>query len=278
MYLTYFIRSLTDNYHVFFMAMSICYCMAINKLMKKYLYTSEEVMIGILILFLFGIYHFSSAAIRQTVALGCGVFAFLEADRGSWKKYLLWIAIGMGFHNSAALLLLIYPLRYINLGKYGILLVAAMYGASLVIPKDFLMLIQMSQNSMDELRYSQYGSSYESELSLAGFIIQLIPLSLVYIRRNHLRLEEKTKNLFLNCAYLGVGFQSLVVIVAEFFRVSFYFAIFDIVLIPLALSTLPPKIQTLSKVAFVIGCLVYLFYIGTDATLPIPNEKASNYN
>lgn len=277
-YITYFVRCITENYHIFFMVMSAGYCIAIYKLLRKYLHTSDEVMIGILLLFLFGIYHFSSAAMRQTVALGFGILAFVEADRGNWKKYLLWIVLGMGFHNSAALLLLIYPLRYINLGKYGVLVVVAMYGVSLVIPKDFLMLIQLSQSSTDELRYSQYGSSYESELSLTGFFLQLIPLAIVYIRRDHLQLEERTKNLFLNCAYLGAGFQSLVVVVAEFYRVSFYYAVFDIVLIPLALSTLPKKVQTPAKIAFVLGCLVYLFFIGTDGTLPVPNAKTSNYN
>ena len=69
----------------------------------------------------------------------------------------------------------------------------------------------------------------------------------------------------------------MVVVVAEFYRVSFYFAIFDIVLIPLAFSTLPKNISGIAKAAFVLIGLIYLFFIGQGA-LPLPDASTSNYN
>ena len=245
--------------------------------MRKYLKSSNEILIGVFVLFIFQIYAFSVAAMRQTFALGFVILAFLEADKGRWKRFLLWIALGIGFHNSAVLGLIIYPLRNINLGKYGIFLVAALFGLSLALPRDFMMLIQQYIGFESDLRYFNYGSSYESELSLSGFIMQLIPLVIIYIRRDKLRLDNHTKNLFLNCAYLGAGLQSIVVVVAEFYRVSFYFAIFDIVLIPLAFSTLSPQTSRIVKTAFILVSLLYLFIISTGS-LPLPDASTSNYN
>lgn len=271
------IKYVTSNYHVFLCAMGLLYCVSIYKLMRKYLRHSDEILIGIIVLFIFQIYAFSVAAMRQTFALGFVILAFLDVDKGRWKRFLLWIVLGVGFHNSAILGLILYPLRNLNLGKYGILLVFALFGLSLVLPRDFMMLFQQQMGFESDLRYFKYGSSYESELSLSGFIMQMIPLALIYIRRNHIQLEKHTKNLFLNCAYLGAGLQSMVVVVAEFYRVSFYFAIFDIILIPLAFSTLPKSLSGVAKIAFLLACLLYLFVIGQGA-LPLPNAATSNYN
>ena len=271
------IKNITDSYKVFLCSMAVVYCLAIYKVMRKYLRHSSEILISFIVLFIFQIYAFSVAAMRQTFALGFVMFAFLEADKGKWKRFLLWIILGAGFHNSAILGLVLFPLRNLNLGKYGILIAFALFGLSLVLPRDFMMQIQQYIGFESDLRYFKYGSSYESELSLSGFIMQMIPLILIYIRRDHIQLEKHTKNLFLNCAYIGAGLQSMVVVVAEFYRVSFYFAIFDIVLIPLAFSTLPKNISGIAKAAFVLIGLIYLFFIGQGA-LPLPDASTSNYN
>lgn len=265
---TYAIRSITDNYHVYFFLMSIIYCSGLYFLLKRYLHKSDEILIAICVLFLFGIYYLSVAAMRQIAAIGFTIYAFMSADKGRWKSFLLLVGIAFCLHNSSLITLLFYPLKRLNLKSFGILIVAGFFILSLVIPKDFMMMLQFAMDS-DEIKYSQYGSSNEEGLSLSGFYLQLIPLIFVYLRRNKIPLKEETKNLFLNCAYLGAGFQALTPVVAEFFRVSIYFSIFDIVLIPLALSSLSKPYRVIGKGLFIAGCLVYLFVLSTENVMPI---------
>ena len=265
---TYLTRQFTSNYHIFFLIMSLPFCMGVYKLLTKYLHKADEMFLGVCILFLFGIFYLSMAAMRQTAALGFTILAFMAADKNKWKSFAMWAIIAAGFHNTAILALIMYPLRYLNLRKYGILIVVGLYALSLVIPKDFMMLLQLTLDS-DNMKYTQYGTDYESELSLSGFYLQLIPLIIVYIRREKLPFDERTRNLFVNCAYLGAGLQSLVTVVAEFYRLSIYFSVFGIVLIPLALSTFLKPYRTLGKIIFALGCLLYIFVLAPASVVPI---------
>ncbi len=274
--LTYVVRLVTDNYNVYFFVTSFFICNSLYKMMSRYFSLSSEVLIGICIFFVFGIYSFSVAAMRQTIALAFVVMAVLSLERGKWKFFIIWVLIATGFHNTAILSLLILPLKYFDLKWYGILVVLAFYCLSLVIPRDFASLM-IAASDVEGVKYGSYGKSYQSELSLAGFYLQLIPMLLVYVRRNHLGLEQKTKNLFLNSAYIGLGVQTMTTVVAEFYRISFYFCVFDIVLISLALTSLPKQYKTLAKITFVMGCLLYMFFIGQDGVLPLPDKNASNY-
>lgn len=265
--LTYIIRCVTDNYHVLFFICSAGYCIALYTLMRRYFSSAYQVLAAICILFLLGIFAFSMAGIRQTIAMGFTIFAFIEADRGNWKKFLLWIAIAFGFHNSSLIMLCIYPLRYINMGKYGFLLAAAFFSISFIMPQSVIDVLQ-GQEMVSE-RFGSYGTIYESHQNYSGFILQVILLLVAFLRKKHLKMNEKTRNLFFNMAFLGVATQSMTMIIAEFFRVSLYFCVFDIVLVPLALMTFTGKNNYIYRFIFIAGCLLYIFVL-SSGVLPIP--------
>lgn len=262
----YLIRCLTDNYHIFFLVCSAGYCIALYALMRRYFSSAYQVLAAICILFLLGIFAFSMAGIRQTMAMGFTILAFIEADKGNWKRFLLWIAIAFGFHNSSLMMLCVYPLRYINLGKYGFLLVAVFFSVSFIMPQNVIDVLQ-GQEMVSE-RFGSYGTIYESHQNYSGFILQVILLFVAYSRKKYLKLNENTRNLFFNMAFLGVATQSMTVVIAEFFRVSFYFCIFDIVLVPLALMTLTGKISNIYRFMFIAGCLLYIF-VFSSGVLPV---------
>lgn len=273
---TYTVRIFTSNYHIFLIVTTFPLCYALYTLMSRYLKLSSEILIGICVFFVFGIYSFGVSAVRQTIALSIVVLGGIVLDRGKWKRFLVLIAIATGFHNTALIAILLLPLKRFDLKWYGALIVICFFYISLIIPRDFASLL-IAASDVEGVKYGNYGTSYESELSLAGFYLQLIPMLLVYIRRNHLLLEQKTQNLFLNSAYIGLGVQTMTTVVAEFYRISFYFCVFDIVLISLALTSLPKQYRTLAKITFVIGCLLYMFFIGQDGVMPLPDKNASNY-
>lgn len=262
----YLIHSITNNYHIFLFAAYFSTGIALYKLMNKYLLTTYEILSSVCIYVLLGILAFNMAALRQTIALSLGIIAFICAADGKFKRYLLFVALAMTFHNSAFVLLALYPLRYLNAKSYGFIFVAVCFFIGLVIPHIVLPFLQ-TYIPIDD-RFDQYGTTYESNLSYTGFILQLILVILAFICRGDIQLENKTKNLFFNAAFLGLAIQSLTGTLAEFFRLSLYFSVFDIILIPLALSTFQGSNAKLIRSLFIIGCLVYILFLSGGGVLP----------
>lgn len=266
--LCYIVRSITDNYHVYLMVTSFSTIVAMYKLMRRYFSYSYEILAAICIYVLLGILAFNMAALRQSIALSLGIFAFIYADGGKWKKYLLCVGIAYLFHNSSFILLLIYPLRYIDARRYGLIAVSATFAIGVIASGTIVSFLQ-SYLPMED-RFAQYGTMYESSQNYTGFALQLILVLVAYLRRDYIKLPSKTKNLFFNMAYIGLAVQSLTMSLAELYRVSFYFCVFDIVLVPLALSSYTSANASTIRNCFIIGCLFYIFVLSGAGVLPLP--------
>ena len=263
----YIFHAITDNYHIFLMAASLSTIVAMYKIMKQYFSDSYEIIAAICIYTLLGILAFNMAALRQTIAVSCGIIAFMYATKGKLKHFLLCVAIAYTFHNSAFILLLLYPLQYINTKRFGLIGVAVLFTIGVVAPGTVVPFLQTYLPMED--RFSQYGTSYESSQNYTGFLLQLILVLVAYFRRDYIQLDSKTKNLFFNCAYIGLGVQSLTGSLAELYRVSFYFCIFDIILIPLALMTFKGANAKYIRLCFILGALFYIFILSGGGVLPL---------
>lgn len=270
--LVYVVRSFTSNYHVYLMVASISMIVAMYRLMRKYFKSSYEILVAICIYVLLGLLAFNMAALRQSIALSFGIFAFMYADDGKWKHFLASVGIAYLFHNSAFVLLMIYPLRYLNMKQYGIYVTIAFFVLGVMFSSSVVPLIQAYIPFED--RFAQYGTSYQSSQNYTGFILQLLLILIAYFARKRINLQKSSMNLLFNCAYIGLAIQSLTGSVAELYRLSFYFCIFDIILIPLALSTCKGENASLIKNVFIIGCLFYIFVLSGGGVLPLKE----NYN
>lgn len=266
---TSFIRLFTDNYNIYFLLIQSAYCISLFLLLKRHLATTIESLIAITLIFLLGIYAFSASGLRQTIAIGFVILAFLTAEKEKWFAYALCIAIAFGFHNSSLMMAPMFLLRKVNLNRVAIPMVIAMFIVAQVMPENIVELMY-SRDSILESRYGNYGTIYESKQNYSGFILQLILVIMVFIRRNKINLPSETKNFFFNMAYLGLGFQSMTVVIAEFFRISLYFCIFDIVLVPIALTTFTRNKKIIYS-GFMIGCLIYIFLLAKGNVMPMSN-------
>lgn len=272
--LEFIIRSLTDNYHIFLMVISLSTVVAMYQIMKRYFSDSYEIIAAICIYVLLGILAFNMAALRQTIAVSIGIWAFMYAADGKWKHFLACVALAYTFHNSSFVLLALYPLRYLDTIRYGFIGVAAAFILGVMAPDVVIPFLQA--NLPVEDRFAGYGIIYESSQNYTGFVLQLILVMIAYIRRDHIRLEQKTKNMFFNAAYIGLAIQSLTGALAELYRVSFYFCIFDIILIPLALMTFRGAYARPIRIYFIIGALFYIFVLSGGGVLPLKQTYQIN--
>ena len=114
-------------------------------------------------------------------------------------------------------------------------------------------------------QYDQYGNSYQSELSMTGFFIQLIVFLICFISKSKVVKQDSRDQSLYNFALVGLVFQSLTGIIGEMYRLSFYFCIYSMILLPKALLLYPNKTaKNISIVGFVTGSLVYLFFISSS--------------
>jgi hypothetical protein len=264
--LTSTVRSVTDNYHVYLMVGALSTPIALYYLFKSYFNSTFEVLTAICIYTLLGLLAFNMAAMRQTIALSWVIVAFVCADRGKWLKFLVCVAVAYLFHNSSFVAVALYPLRYLNLSKWGFLGVAVAVAIGTFMPDAVIPFVQ--SHIFDEDRFVAYGTVYESSQNYTAFFLQLILVVVAYLRQNCLQVSQTTKNLLFNVAYIGLSIQALAGVLAEFYRLSFYFCTFDIVLVSLALSTYKGEVGRVVKVGFIVGCLFYIFVLSGGGVLP----------
>lgn len=264
--LAYVVRSITSNYHVYLMIATSSMILAMYRLQKRYFCSSYEIIAAICIYILLGLLAFNMAALRQTIALSFGIFAFMCADDGKWKKFLLCVLIAYLFHNSAFVLLILYPLRFINAKQYGLYVSIGFFILGIVYPGSIAPFIQAHLPMED--RFTQYGTIYESSQNYTGFILQLLLVLIAYFFQKRIHLKHSTQNLLFNSAYIGLAIQSLTGSLAELYRLSFYFCYFDIIIVPLALSSIKGKNAETIKACFIIGCLIYILILSGGGVLP----------
>lgn len=108
-------------------------------------------------------------------------------------------------------------------------------------------------------RYYQYGDYYTSSWTASAFIMQLLLFSLCFVVRNKLIATDKTNTFLMNMAMIGLFFQSMAGELAELSRVSYYFSIFYLILIPRAIEAMSEGNNKIVQYAFEAVCLLYLF-------------------
>lgn len=264
----YFARCLTANYHIYLLMSSFSICWAFYKMFDRYFKEPYEVLAGICIYVLLGIFAFNEAGIRQTIAMSLGILAFLAIDKGKIIPCIVLIIMATLFHNTALILLLLIPTHYFDLRKISLIgaLVIAVIG---YFASDSISLFLKLYFTSEE-RFSGYSLEDEGQ-SYTAFFLQLILVVVAYVGRNNILLPQKTKNQLFSIAYIGLGIQSASGVLFEFFRLSFFFSMFDTILIPIALASFNGKSARMIRMVFIVGSLTYIFIL-SGGTLPRPYD------
>lgn len=222
--LSFTIRLFSDNYTVYLFVIALIFVVSVGVLVYRY---SKSPVISYIALLSFGFVYFAMAGLRQTVAISILFLAYKYVRERKLIPFLLLCIVAYGFHNTAIIFLLAYPLANIKItwkhfATLGIGYFLMSWKSEYV--KKFL---------FDVLKWERLEGykTYESSINLSGFIIQIaiIIFGLFYYRRV---VENDSKDLSLyNFAFIGAFFQILTPIIGEFFRISMYFNIFNILLI-----------------------------------------------
>lgn len=205
-----------------------------------------------------GFFTFGLTGLRQALAMAFIVPAYYLAKDGKFFKFLIVIFISSLFHDSAWIFLLIYPMRNLKFGWFHVLFFGLCLAGAFIFKEQFKQFI-------GEIFQDSYLGDYketEKQLNFSGIIIQLVIFVFNLFYYKNLTGKNKNALILYNCAFLGLSFQFFSLVIAEMFRVSMYFSVFNIILIPLSIMAEPNK--KWRRIEQVLVAMVLLAYIVID--------------
>ncbi len=227
---------------------------------------SEDAFISGIILFAL-YYRFSLSALRQTIALGFILLSYRKILDGKLIHYLLLVGCAFIFHSSALIFLPAYWLARIKIGwkqlavLLGALVVCAVYPN---IVRKILQLVAWN-DSIDGY------VDREEALSWSGYIIQLAILVFCWVFKKKQNSFDESGvgkvDAWLNLMVIGVCFQGASSIIAEAFRVSYYYSMACMLAIPNVIGAQKKEDGSLLRILVCIVLVAYILYAGMYAEL-----------
>ncbi|OQB14352.1 MAG: Transmembrane protein EpsG [Firmicutes bacterium ADurb.Bin193] len=258
------ISMVSSNYTVFLSVFAFIFTVSICVYIYRY---SKEPFLSIIMLLSLGYLYFSMTGLRQTAAMSILLFSYKFVRERKLIRFLLLILLAYQFHNTSIVFLIAYPLAYLKVnwkhvtGVVAALIVAFMYKSYV----DYFLFEVLNWE-----RISHY-KNYTDTITLSGFIIQafIVAFCLVYYK-NVTKEEPKDISLF-NMVFLGLVFQAFTPIVSQFFRVSMYFSIANIALVPNAIvSGKNNNLKTIIYSTVMILLVAYYLFFSMDSPFFYP--------
>lgn len=203
-----------------------------------------------------GYFFFTLTGLRQSIALGIVLLSYEHLLKNNSLTFVGYILVASIFHSSALIFLLAYPFSYLKFSKLKYVVGAVV---ALLISMLFGEFIRILVNTVGWTENLKEYANREVTLNYTGFIIQFLIMIFVLNKEKKLNFNFKKNNsygLMLNLLFLGIIFQSFSTVIAEFFRVSMYFSIFSVALIPNSIN-----IEKYSKNASLVYFLILIFLL-----------------
>lgn len=264
------------SYSAFLLTWALFPIVSLYKVFKEELEDRVEVMIAMIVFFILGLFAFYVAGIRQTAALSLvfmsakylnniqwrGIRLFIR-DKNVWSFLIILVGAYM-IHNSSILFILAIPCLFFRVRWWYLLLVFGLFFIGKYVQID--QIVKLSKFFFED-RFASYGTSYESSQNSSAFFMQVVLFLICFAVKGKLVKHNPHNNFYFNMMFLGMVIQSLSGMLAEMARISFYFCMFGMVLVPRALKEYTGNTKVFLYAGFVITCLYYLFFL-TGSNLP----------
>lgn len=210
-----------------------------------------------------GVYTFTMAAIKQTMAVAFLMIATDAAIEKKWLKYAFWMVIAELFHAYSFIYLVVPFLSFRPWSsKTFYLLVGTL-----------VMALSLSRfmGTIDGLTDAMGFNYAENEFTGAGVnifrvIVVWVPLVLSYICRGQLHYSQnRVQNMIINLSMMNsvIMFIGLFGTANYFARLANYFLIFQCLALPMILQQFTPSSERQLRILSEVGFMGY-FYYATD--------------
>ena len=247
-----FLRAIGATTQDFFMVFALFTVLIYLWFLRKY---TDDIWLSVYYFITMGVWSFTMAAIKQTVAVA---FLLIATDRAIQKKYIpffFWVLIAELFHPYAFVYLII-PLLFFPpwTGRTQILLVGTVL-VSLSLPRLLNGIVEMT----DAMGADYSVESFTGEgVNIFRVLVVWVPVILSFLGREQFRYsEDRVDNLVINASMINalIMFIGLFGTANYFARLANYFLIFQALSLPRLLNIFDAPSKRLVK-----NCSVVLFF------------------
>ncbi|QFG53740.1 EpsG family protein [Chryseobacterium sp.] len=230
-----FISAFTDSWPIFVFACNLIFFIPLGKLMYRYSSSMKQLVFAyVLYVSMFHIISLSGG--RQLYAIGLTIFAFLYMDRGRYAWSIACMLLGAAIHMSCLLFVLPILLSRLN-PKYlkTVHLVSMALVPVVLLFTNRIIILMGAAVGMD--KYSDYGTE-EVQGGATTFIGLLLLVSVfcyLAIKKEELVSKRSLANLYLMLPLFTV-LGPLIYSNGSMIRISMYFHLYMMLLIPLAIN------------------------------------------
>ncbi len=235
---------------------ALAYIFAVGLIIYK---ESENPVLSFLAFLALAYFEFSLSGLRQTLALSFTVLSYFGIRNRNWKQFVILVLLASLFHRSALIFLIVYPIANTKVGKLHF--VIAILAVALFLVGEAPIRSFLERYLVD----TQYEGYIERTvgLSMAGFIIQLAIFVFCYVYYPVVSKKYEHANILYNLAFIGLLFQLFSSMIAEVFRISMYFSVFNILLIPMVITAeKDQKIRLLETLGISLIFIAYMIWSG----------------
>lgn len=231
------LQVLSDNFQYFLLVSALCFFIPFGMLLQRYI----KKMYQLIFIFIFYVSLFNPIAmsgVRKEIALGFTILAFLYYTDKKYLKMLIVLAISTTIHMSTLLFILTPLLGYLRPSKLRIIHIAAFLLIPIVIVLSSSIIVFMGEAVSNE-KYADYGrDGAQGGAVVFTFMIELLSLfCFVAFRKVLLERTPLLAKLYIMLPCFTF-FAPLITNNGSMIRISQYFHVYLIILIPYAIEEL----------------------------------------
>lgn len=264
--LNVFIKLFTNNDRIFIIILAIIGLIGPYFFIKRY---SKNYLFSVILFIILGIYHFDFYVIRQSITISILLLSIKYIEQKKLLKFLIMVLIATGFHTSALVFIIAYPICNIKVNVKWILVCSAIALTTFLASTKIINLIYS---------YSAYGTymNMKNVSDGRGLLLVLIVIFIAmfiinyFNNKTHIkstnkmfiqREAEDTNSIFFNMTMMGILFQFLSLSQGVIVRLAIYFIIGNIILIPNVICEVKDKKYKLFYCVIVLLCSLIYMYI-----------------
>lgn len=188
-----------------------------------------------------GYYFVTMNGLRQSLAAGVIVFATKYIIESNFKKYVVYIIFASLIHQSALIMIILYPIVKLNPWSKKVFLLIGLAVIGVLGFYEFLPILEKIIKGTNYEHYIQvFVEGIEEGANPLRVLVALVPVVLAFLLRD--RIENSLSNkIFINFSIINLIFMIFSLQTWIFARFTIYFNLYNCVFLPYLINKLPNK-------------------------------------
>lgn len=245
---------------IWFGFIEVFYLFALMKLVNRF---SNDKIFSILVYTTIGLYTFSMAGLKQTLAASIMMLSFLLFIDKKYVLSILLVVVTYYTHQAALVFLIAYPAYLFRNSKF---IISFAFISCVLLFLYGTLFIETMLNTLNNEHFQAYNVN-ESTYSYATFIFYATITTVCLLAfKNYKKQCSDNSRFFLSMSILGCGLQLLGGISPSLFRLALMFTPFMMILLPNIVYY--SSVNTKKTLMFVLMISIIFYFLYTNRDTP----------